>query len=223
MRVVEQFISLQGEGRWAGAPSVFIRLAGCPLHCRWCDTPYALAPDAGEERAIEDIVRSVQECMCRHVVVTGGEPLVAKGLEELLSALHQAGKYITLETSATEYREITCDLVSISPKLSNSTPLTRGEEHEARRLNPGAISRFITRHQVQLKFVVDSEKDLAEIDELLTQLPPLLPEVIMLMPQAADRAAYLEKAPRVAQWCLERGWSFSPRLHLLLWNGQKGY
>lgn len=222
MRVVELFTSLQGEGRWAGVPSVFVRLAGCPLRCRWCDTPYAWSPEAGEERGVGDIIQSVLEAGCRHVVVTGGEPLLAEGLEELLIRLHQAGKYVTLETAATEFREITCDLVSISPKLSNSIPAIEGEEQNVGRLNPAAISKFISRHDVQLKFVVDTVEDVAEIDDVLTPLPQLPAESIMLMPQAVNRAEYLEKAPRVARWCLERGWSFSPRLHVLVWNGQRG-
>ena len=125
MIVNEIFYSLQGEGFLAGVPSVFIRVAGCPLRCRWCDTKYAQEAQAGTEYDINEIVRAVGKWRCRHIVITGGEPMVNDGLPQLARELKAAGKHITIETAGIAYiPDMPCDLMSISPKLSNSTPTT---------------------------------------------------------------------------------------------------
>src|SRR4051794_17602892 len=160
MRIAEIFYSVQGEGCLVGMPSVFVRASGCNLRCVWCDTPYTSWLPEGEEWKVEQIQREISKYPSRHVVVTGGEPLLASDLEELTTELKQSGKHITVETAATIYKPIACNLVSMSPKLANSTPWERANGqfaamHEARRLNLTVIQQFMDGYDYQLKFVVE--------------------------------------------------------------------
>ncbi|MEJ2649858.1 MAG: 7-carboxy-7-deazaguanine synthase QueE, partial [Sedimentisphaerales bacterium] len=123
MKINEIFYSLQGEGFLAGVPSVFIRLAGCPLRCRWCDTRYAWHEDSCDDMTIEEIIEEVDKWSCGHIVITGGEPMINAQLPDLVRELKNKGRHITIETSGIAYiADIPCDLMSISPKLSNSVP-----------------------------------------------------------------------------------------------------
>ena len=180
MRIAEIFHSIQGEGLLAGVPSIFIRTSGCNLRCHWCDTPYASWKPEGPEMSIEEILKKISEWDCNHIVLTGGEPMIAPDLPELATVLKKQKKHITIETAGTILPNgIPCDLASLSPKLSNSTPsLERdpawAKKHEATRLQPEVISEWIRKYPFQLKFVVSSENDLAEIKDLLSRLvaPP---------------------------------------------------
>jgi len=225
MKVNEIFYSLQGEGFLAGMPSVFVRLAGCPLRCRWCDTKYAWAEDAGQDRTIAEIVEAVCKCHCRFVVITGGEPMVNFEIRQLTRELKAAEKYITIETAGIAYiPEIPCDLMSISPKLSNSVPAEAEPAtiHNDSRLDLAVLGELIANYYYQLKFVVDSGNDLPEIQEVIEQTGNIDPEMVMLMPQAATRDELLAKSAIVADMCKQTGFVFSQRLQVLLWNNQKG-
>lgn len=208
----------------AGVPSVFIRLAGCPLRCRWCDTKYALDHSAGTDYDVAEIVRAVAKWDCRHIVVTGGEPMVNEDLPRLTQQLKAAGKHITIETSGIAFIPNTpCDLMSISPKLSNSTPddekLTA--LHEDSRLDIAVIAELIDNYDYQLKFVVDSPDDLLEIRQTLREIENADTEKVMLMPQAVNKEQLLAKSSMVAELCKETGLIFSQRLHVLLWDNQR--
>ncbi|MED5418223.1 MAG: 7-carboxy-7-deazaguanine synthase QueE, partial [Verrucomicrobiota bacterium] len=123
MLVAEIFYSIQGEGLLAGVPSVFVRTSGCNLRCRWCDTPYASWEPEGETLSVEDIMDRVGEHPATHVVLTGGEPMMAKGIYDLARQLKASGYHLTIETAGTiEPEGIVCDLASLSPKLADSTP-----------------------------------------------------------------------------------------------------
>jgi len=140
MRIAEIFHSLQGEGRLTGTESVFVRASGCNLRCWYCDTPYASWEPEGEELAVEEIVGRVEELArpggergtpAGHVVLTGGEPMMFAELVPLSEGLRRSGYHLTVETAATLYLPVACDLMSISPKLSNArrreeTPPFRG-------------------------------------------------------------------------------------------------
>ena len=229
MNVSELFYSIQGEGRLAGVPSVFVRLAGCDLQCRWCDTPYAQRPEQGKPMTVNHILAEVLKYNCRYVVVTGGEPLLTLDLPDLLTALSRENKHITLETSATQFREITCDLISISPKLSNSLPADTDSSHykEQYRLNINAIRNYIDHYDYQLKFVVENETDLPEIEQVLKQLQDnekngeIDRNNVFLMPQAQTRKQHSRLGPRVVQMCLEKGFRYCPRLQIELWDNQR--
>jgi len=231
MRVTETFYSLQGEGILAGTPSVFVRLAGCPLRCRWCDTKYAWSFSEGMDYALADLVEEIHRWPCRSVVVTGGEPLVGADLSarpELADLTHQLkalGRHVTIETSGVVFvANLACDLMSISPKLGNSVPgeAALAADHERTRLDPEVLVALMEAYSCQLKFVVDGPEDIAEIQTLLGQLPPVPSERILLMPQAATTEQLLAKATLVARLCRETGFRFGPRLHVLLWGDRRG-
>ena len=123
MRISEIFYSVQGEGSLVGVPSVFVRTSGCNLRCSWCDTPYTSWNPEGEDLSVSDILdRAAEYPAARHVVITGGEPMIAPGIAELSQRFRERGMHITFETAGTVFAPVACDLMSISPKLSNSTP-----------------------------------------------------------------------------------------------------
>jgi len=225
MIVNEIFYSLQGEGFLAGMPSIFVRLAGCPLRCRWCDTKYAWSEDAGQDRSIPEIVEAVCKYQCNFVVITGGEPMVQFEVRQLAKELKAEGKHITIETAGIAYiPDIPCDLMSISPKLSNSMP--KEEEsaalHKDSSLDLAVLGELVANYHYQLKFVVESVNDLPEIQEVLEQLGNVAPEMVMLMPQAATKEEFFSRSPMVAELCKSAGYAFCQRLQVLLWNAQKG-
>lgn len=225
MRVNEIFYSLQGEGFLAGVPSVFVRLAGCPLRCRWCDTKYAQDATAGDNRSVAEIVRAVKKWPCRHIVITGGEPMIDAELPKLTRGLKAADKHITIETAGIAYiPDMPCDLMSISPKLSNSTPQDAkiAAMHDRSRLDLAVLGELIDHYDYQLKFVVDSQDDIAEIQETLGRLGNVDVQKVMLMPQAATRDELLSKSPMVADLCKRTGFAFSQRLQVLLWDNKSG-
>jgi 7-carboxy-7-deazaguanine synthase len=228
MRIAEIFHSIQGEGLLAGVPSIFIRTSGCNLRCHWCDTPYASWKPEGPEMSVEEILKELAEWNCDHVVLTGGEPMIAPDLPELATALKKQKKHITIETAGTILpNSIPCDLASISPKLSNSTPSPErdpawAKKHEATRLQPEVISEWIRNYPVQLKFVVSSENDLAEIKHLLSRLPPVPLDQILLMPEGIDVKTLTARSPWLVDICKREGFRFCPRLHIELFGHTRG-
>src|ERR1700716_933574 len=120
MKISEIFYSVQGEGILVGVPSVFVRTSGCNLRCTWCDTPYTSWQPEGEECALEQIVAEVERYPARHVVITGGEPMIAPEIVTLTQMLRERQRHITIETAGTIFVPVACDLMSISPKLANS-------------------------------------------------------------------------------------------------------
>ena len=230
MRVSEIFYSLQGEGILAGVPSVFVRLAGCPLRCRWCDTKYAWDETTGLYYSIERIVQTVQKWPCKFVVITGGEPMVnpdvsvKSELKELVRKLKVCGKHITVETAGIAFiPEMPSDLMSISPKLSNSTPENPklAAIHEHSRLDIAVLAELIKNYEYQLKFVMDSQADLQEIQQTIQEIGNVDLKNVMLMPQAGTRDELLAKSPMVADICKRTGFVFCQRLQVMLWNNER--
>ena len=228
MRIAEIFHSIQGEGLLAGVPSIFIRTSGCNLRCHWCDTPYASWKPEGPEMSVEEILEKVTEWNCDHVVLTGGEPMITLDLPELAAVLKKQNKHITIETAGTILPNgIPCDLASLSPKLSNSTPPPErdpawAKKHEAIRLQPEVISEWIRKYPFQLKFVVSSENDLVEIKDLLSRLPPVPLHQILLMPEGIDVKTLATRSPWLVDICKREGFRFCPRLHIELFGHTRG-
>jgi 7-carboxy-7-deazaguanine synthase len=224
MRIAEIFYSIQCEGLLAGVPSIFIRTSGCNLRCEWCDTPYASWKPEGPEMSVSEILKKISVWNCDHVVLTGGEPMIAPDLPELATALKKQKKHITIETAGTiPPKGIPCDLASLSPKLSNSTPSPErdpawNKKHEATRLQPEVISEWIRKYPFQLKFVVSSENDLAEIKDLLSRLPPVPFHQILLMPEGIDVKTLATRSPWLVDICKREGFRFCPRLHIELFG-----
>ncbi|MBX9578207.1 MAG: 7-carboxy-7-deazaguanine synthase QueE [Chthoniobacterales bacterium] len=228
MFISEIFHSLQGEGLMIGVPSVFIRTSGCNLRCSWCDTPYASWKPEGTEQSVEAIMEKITSYECRHVVLTGGEPMVAPELPVLATLLRREGYHITIETAGTVMpRGIECDLASLSPKLKNSIPELSiagawKEKHEATRYQPEVLRAWIQDYHVQLKFVVASENDLPEIEALLQDVGPVPRDRILLMPEGTQIEVLRQRAPLIAKLCLERGFRFAPRLQIELYGNKRG-
>lgn len=229
MLVSEIFHSIQGEGLLIGLPSVFVRTSGCNLRCNWCDTPYASWYPEGEDLPVEEIISRVLQYPTRHVVLTGGEPMIAREIHLLAQRLSEAGRHVTIETAATvPPGEIRCDLASLSPKLANSLPDERlpaswRKRHEQLRLQPRIIREWVRKYPCQLKFVVSQESDVAEIQVLLRQVNhPIPPDRVLLMPEGVDLATLESRTEWLTQICRDKGFRFSPRLHIALYGNVRG-
>jgi len=224
MKISEIFHSIQGEGVLAGVSSVFIRTSGCNLRCTWCDTPYTSWKPEGTDQSVDSVLAVVKEFGARHVVLTGGEPMLFEESVTLCEQLRALGHHITIETAGTVFRPIACDLMSISPKLSNSTPLHDpfwSLQHEKLRLQAEVVSRLMSLCDYQLKFVVAEPSDLAEIHPLVSQLNANA-EKVLLMPEGRDGATLNERSIWIAEICKQYGYRYSPRLHVLLWGDRRG-
>jgi len=229
MLVAEIFQSLQGEGELAGVPSVFVRTSGCNLRCAWCDTPYASWEPEGRAMTVAGIVAEVLRHPARHVVLTGGEPMVAPDIWELASELKNLGRHLTVETAATvEPAGLACDLASLSPKLLNSAPDARQHaawrrKHEALRWQPQVVRAWLEKYPWQLKFVVSHPDDVEEIEGMLVQLPPDLPRHrVLLMPEGTTVEKLRQRAPWVAELCQRHGFRYAPRLQIELYGNKRG-
>ena len=226
MFISEIFYSIQGEGELTGVPSVFVRTSGCNLRCSWCDTKYASWTPEGVEMSIEEILAEVDRFPAAHVVLTGGEPMIAKGIRELANRLKKLGKHMTIETAATVAPGgIICDLASLSPKLSNSTPDLNGwrDRHEERRLRPDIVRTWIQNYNYQLKFVVSSANDLIEIGEFISAVGcEIRPAKVLLMPEGTDVQTIQIRSEMLVDVCKRFGYRYCNRLHLELFGNKRG-
>ena len=229
MLISEIFYSLQGEGELAGVPSVFVRTSGCNLRCNWCDTPYASWNPEGRQMTPEEIVAAVKRHPAKHVVLTGGEPMIAPGIHELARQLQTFGYHITIETAATVPPDgIACNLASLSPKLAHSAPDARLDEawrtkHEELRWQPAVVAAWIAAGAYQLKFVVGSERDLGESESMLAETGCTVPPCkILLMPEGVTVKALKEKSGWLGELCKARGYRYAPRLHIELYGNKRG-
>ena len=222
MKIAEIFYSIQGEGTLVGVPSVFIRTSGCNLRCAWCDTPYTSWHPEGSEMKVEEILAQARAYPGRHAVVTGGEPMIAPAIGELTRALRSAGFHITIETAGTVAAAVDCDLMSISPKLSNSTPGgTFAAQHERLRFQPAVLKQLMSVCTYQLKFVVRDPEDITELDTMVAEIGAER-RYVVLMPEGIDRETLRERGLWLAEVCKERGYRFSPRLHVELYGNRRG-
>lgn len=223
MRISEIFYSVQGEGSLVGVPSIFVRTTGCNLRCSWCDTPYTSWHPEGEDISIDGILeRTAEYSAARHVVLTGGEPMIAPGIVELADRYRDLGMHITFETAGTVFAPVACDLMSISPKLSNSTP--EGpfrNQHERLRLQPEILQRMTREYDYQLKFVIAQREDLAEAQQVIGAVDAP-PHKVILMPEGTRADVLNERGAWVSELCKEFGYRFSPRLHVHLYGNKRG-
>lgn len=230
MKIAEIFFSIQGEGELTGVPSVFVRTSGCNLRCRWCDTKYASWKPEGENVTINDLLDKVCSYPARHVVISGGEPMIAKGIKEFTHLLKESGKHITIETAGTiSPNGIQCDLASLSPKLSDSTP-KEGEinkewidRHESKRLDYGILSEWVNSYNFQLKFVVSKEEEIKEIQNVISRIEgKILPQKVLLMPEGIDPDTLRSRYDLLIDLCKENGYRLCHRLHIDLFGNTPG-
>lgn len=219
MRVSEMFVSVQGEGPSVGRPAVFVRLAQCNLRCSWCDTKYAWAP--GDEKTVEDVVGEVLGLLrayprVRLLVVTGGEPLLQRDeLVDLITRLKReaVGLEVEVETNCTiDPRGLieVVDRMIVSPKLANS-----GMPEDVRACSEGfrRIPESL-RPKVYLKFVVESQDDLDEIERVL-RFFGADESSVFLMPQASSVQELSARLGVVVDIALRRGFRVSDRLQFV--------
>jgi 7-carboxy-7-deazaguanine synthase len=222
MKIAEIFYSIQGEGTLAGVPSVFVRSSGCNLRCSWCDTPYTSWNPEGAEMGVPEILAKVAGFGAAYAVVTGGEPMIAKGIAELTEGLRKSGQHITIETAGTVFAPVPCDLMSISPKLANSTPAGEwARQHDKLRIQIDVLRRLMDLGEYQLKFVVANPEDLKEIRDIVSGTGAAAGRVI-LMPEGVDPAKLREKAIWIAELCKQEGFRYGPRLHVDIWGDRRG-
>lgn len=225
MKYSELFHTIQGEGQLIGVPSVFFRTSYCNLRCIWCDTPYTSWEPENKDIAITEAVTAIRQFGCRHVVITGGEPFIQTDeLMDLCNELYRQDHHITIETNATIFANVKANLISMSPKLSNSNPPSENrffKRHERGRICPEVIQQFLDTYTCQVKFVVDSPEDLIEIQSLQTMIG-IPSETIMLMPQGKIPQVLNKKQEWLVELCKENGYRYSPRMHVDIWGEKRG-
>ena len=211
LRITEIFYSLQGESRFVGLPTVFVRLTGCPLRCHYCDTEYAF--HGGERRELDDILREVASYRPRYVCVTGGEPLAQPACLELLTALCDAGYSVSLETSGA--LSIANVDARVSKVMDLKTPAS-GEQHRNLLDNLAYLGPAD-----QLKFVIcdrgDYEWARFQLDDL--RLGERVGELLFSPSFGQIDAAEL------ANWIVADNLPvrFQLQLHKLLWQDAAGH
>lgn len=225
MKYSELFHTIQGEGMLIGVPSVFFRTSYCNLRCTWCDTPYTSWTPENKDITVAESVNAIAQFGCKHVVITGGEPFIqTKELIALCHELDKQGHHITIETNATVYANVAAHLISMSPKLRNSNPPEDNrffKRHERERIRPEVIRMFLDTYSCQVKFVVDTPDDLAEIKTLQKNIG-IPSETIMLMPQGKTSEVLNQKQVWLVELCKENGYRYSPRVHVDIWGEKRG-
>lgn len=227
MKIAEIYKSIQGEGLLTGTPSVFVRASGCNLRCWFCDTPYASWQPEGNDFAVDEIVAQVEEWDCRHVVLTGGEPMLFAELLPLAEQLRARDWHITIETAGTLYLPVSCDLMSISPKFASSGPDADehphwSRRHQRQRYQPEVLHALINEYDYQLKFVIDQPADLDEVEQFLVAFPQVAPERVLLMPQGQTDDQLQQRTAWIKAACEQRGWAFCPRRQIEWYGPVRG-
>ena len=275
--VIEMFTSIQGEGKFAGSPSFFIRVSGCNLRCVFknsrCDTPYSsFDPEKSPYKTTTELVDAFTKMMDEHpnvyhLVITGGEPMMyRKDMIEFLSCLwdrcnENRDLFITIETNGTfepfdEEEEAragwSIDMYSVSPKLSNSVGkegdfgLTKREviNHNSKRIQIDVLLKYVMTGRYQFKFVYSGPEIVKEIKEIyevmegyVAQQDPeghyLVPAYMeftsqhpdnhtLLMPEGLTNAQLRASRKECAQICVENGWMYTDRLHIIIWGDKRG-
>jgi 7-carboxy-7-deazaguanine synthase len=247
--------TIQGEGKLIGTSCLFIRTSACNLRCAWigadgngslCDTPYSSHKPEKNIMEIDDIIEIVidntQPYNIRHIVISGGEPTMqTEALEELVERLSFLEYHITIETNATIFSEKLAkfvNLVSMSPKLSSSTPWKENmkntgidfnekwaQKHEKTRFKPDIINNWVNfsryyGNDFQLKYVISEPDDVIEINQVLTLLDNenILPSDICLMPEGIDIDSLNKRTSWMLEEAIKHGWRFTPRLHINLFG-----
>jgi 7-carboxy-7-deazaguanine synthase len=150
--------------------------------------------------------------------------MICSELRGLAESLRACGKEVTIETAGIAFvPNMPCDLMSISPKLSNSTPADPrlAAVHEDARLDIAVVGELIRNYRYQMKFVVDSAEDLQEIQQVIAEIGSVDSRGVMLMPQGRTRDEVLARSPMVAEMCKRTGFVFCQRLQVILWNNER--
>lgn len=216
-----------------GTKSFFVRTSGCNLRCWFCDTPYASWHPEGERQSVADLLELARRSETRHVVLTGGEPLISPHLSTLCDGLRRHGFHVTIETSGTvlpsgwERLDVLCNLLSLSPKLRGSGPNPRqhaawASRHERRRMPSDIMRKLIERSAAfQVKFVVDDPTEFDEIDDVVAQLS-VTPDHVWIMPQGTTVATLDEAKPWLGPLADTRGYHYCDRMQIRWFGNRRG-
>lgn len=227
VQISETFSSRQGEGKLTGTPSFFIRTSGCNLRCWFCDTPYASWKPSGSAQQISSLLEMARQSGCDHVVLTGGEPLLPAAAELLSTELINAGFHLTIETAGTLDKPIPCDLLSLSPKLGDSTPNEAEHPrwnrlHDERRMPLTTMRKLIAAAKdFQLKFVVGKDTPLDELRATVDALDVDKKDVF-IMPQSVTVADLDDAQQWLAPWCDEVGYQYCDRMQIRWFGNRRG-
>ena len=227
MKIAEIYRSIQGEGILTGTESVFVRISGCNLRCWFCDTPYASWEPEGDDYSVNEIMDQISVWDSRHVVLTGGEPMLFAEMIPLCNRLRAENYHITIETAGTLFLPVECDLMSISPKTSNSAPDAIEHprwhgRHERTRFAPHVITQLLESYNHQIKFIVDHEDDLPEIDEYLRQFPMMSASRVYLMPQGQTQNELDKTEVWLKPLCRQFNYQYCPRKQIEWFGAVKG-
>ena len=238
----ETYTCLQGEGKYIGIPHILIRVTGCRLRCQFsesfCDTPYASWKPEKGKFTLNDIVKFYEDNPhIKYTMITGGGPTIHP---ELLKELCVIGKKynhtITIETEGSEFVETEADCISLSPKLSNSTPqpgtwmpfanreVTEKDkqQHEKWRCNYDAMKKLIEYHpDYQLKPVISIETDLNEVEDLQNILG-IPNDKVWLMPEGLVTEELNKRRVWLMELCQNYGYNFTDRLHIIAYGDKRG-
>jgi organic radical activating enzyme len=239
----EIFLSVQGEGKSAGRPSVFLRLSHCNLYCTFCDTdytwnwrgtPFPHKRDADpayekfdpEAESVEltpaEVLAEITSHACDNLVITGGEPLLQQAelvtlLRELRAA--RAGVAVEVETNGTLVPEPALDALvdqyNVSPKLASSGV------RASHRDRPEAAGFFARSPKASFKFVVSEPRDVAEVLEYSGR-HALGPAQVFLMPEGSRSETLRERQRWLSGVCTEHGFRLGDRLHIHLYGDERG-
>ena len=209
LKITEIFLSLQGEARDAGWPTVFVRLTGCPLRCQYCDTAYAFF--GGVWCGIDEILAEVASFGVRHVCVTGGEPLAQKRCLDLLHRLCDAGYRVSLETSGA------IDVSDVDPRVSRVVDIKTPGSAEVERNRWENLS-LLTAHD-QIKFVICSREDYEWARGIVAEHRLSDRCDVLFSPSKSEITAR-----DLADWIVHDRLpvKFQMQLHKLLWNDEPG-
>lgn len=232
--VSEMFLTIQGEGPSTGQRAAFVRLGGCNLHCVWCDTPYTWDADRYDlrtqmaRRSVADIAHDLAAMNPRLVVITGGEPMLQQdypGFETLITLCGIRGIRVEIETNGTIAPApwlAAADHVAfnVSPKLAHAgDPLDK-------QIVPAALAALRDTGRAVFKFVVRHDRlgmacDLGLVD-VHTAVLHIEPDAVWVMPEGRTRESIIHATTVLAEPVIERGYNLATRLHVILWDDERG-
>ena len=208
MKINEIFYSIQGEGNWTGLPNIFIRATGCNLRCSFCDTKYAY--DDGVEMKINEIIEDITKYPCKHICLTGGEPLLQKDIFELIESLLKRDYKICLETNGSIEIKKLSDIKSLLISLDIKCPSSKMHE----KMCFENIS-FLGKHD-QLKFIIYDKEDYNYAKKILKKYKPIC--------NVFFQPVWGSNPKELSAWILNDGLNvrFGLQLHKIIWGDIKG-
>jgi 7-carboxy-7-deazaguanine synthase len=223
--------TVQGEGRSMGRRCAFLRLGGCNLSCRWCDTPYTWdwtgMSDSGvtydprkelHRRRVDEVAEELLAFGVEMIVISGGEPLGQQNrLVPLVEMLTASGLEIEIETNGTHAPAPA--LVAAGVRFNVSPKLAHSGDSLDRRIVPGALKSLAVTEGAAIKFVC---RDVGDLDEVAGLVDEFGLRSVWIMPQGQTGAEVSRHMAALADAVIARGWNLTTRLHTLLWGDTRG-